>query len=534
MGAMRGCLLRYAAVVLLVAIQAGGAPAQDWWVDAQAGGRSDGSAQAPWADLSTALAHPGLGPGDTIFMRPGIYRGSDRWIRTPGIRLTRDPASSGRVILDGGVALPDLCNRLPDGTQKTRDNGARFTKVLGVQAGADGVTIDGLEVRHGHVGIFTEAARTRILDCHVHHTSQNGISSTGSQTEIAFCIVHDVVLYNLDGQCLTKGVRADGSPDRDTRKKVVRADGTVTTTNMDWGQGITCKGDYPRDPSANFTKIGSDGLVHDNLLWNAWSEGFGTFISRRTALVANTAFNIWRIGYYLQNADQAVLEGNAILFQDTFDAWALRGGIAFANELDRRFFAGSHPTDPFLLPDTSGAILRDNSAIGGSTCLTSVFGRPLNTQADQTLTIAGNLLADPPGAEPCLEIAAQVRGSIRVTGNVFLKAGADPATESRFFERRDAAGAQPAQVWTIAGNRRAGLPTGLTAVNDDLRVLVQRAQALAALPDDQESAPALAQVRAQAAVLRRRLDHLRAEQSTAPNAAPRILRTGARSTNLTP
>ena len=529
---MRHALRRWSFLLVLCGI--GGLPAQDWWVDAAGTVSPTGSAQAPWRDLPTALSHSALHAGDTIFVRPGIYRGSDVWIRTDGVRLTRDPAHAGRVILDGGVAMNDLCNRTADGLQKTTDNGARFTKVLGVAAGADGVTIDGLEVRNGHVGIFTEAVDTRILDCHVHHTSQNGISSTGERTEIAGNIVHDVVLYNLDGQCLTKARRTDGTPDRDARKKVVRADGTVTTTNMDWGQGITCKGDYPRDPTANYTKIGADGLIHDNLLWNAWSEGFGTFCSRRTTMASNTAFNIWRMGYYVQNADAAVLDSNLTFFHDTMDAWALRGNVAFANELDRRFFATAHPTDPFLLPDTSGVVLRNNFLDGGNSGLVSVFGKFINTQTGQQVTISGNLVMRPPASEPCMELGAQVRGLIRVTGNVLLKDGADATRESLFIEHRDTAGAVPAQAWTIAGNRLAGLPSTMAAVTADEAAIVTQAALVADLADDQDPASAIARLRTQVATLRHRLEVIRAGLAVGPNTAPRILHTAALRSNLVP
>jgi hypothetical protein len=144
--------------------------AAEYFVDAQAAGQTtqDGSAARPWSDLSHAVAK--LAPQDILSLRPGLYQQRQLTIATHDVWVRKDPAVPGVVVIDGAVPLHELRNQDEHGRQKTRDNGPFFDPVITVTG--NGVVLDGLEVRHGFVGISVRGERARILGCHVHHTGQ--------------------------------------------------------------------------------------------------------------------------------------------------------------------------------------------------------------------------------------------------------------------------------------------------------------------------------------------------------------------------
>ena len=540
---MRQPLLPSVVILILLVLGSGLLTAQEWFVDPGATSSGNGSSQTPWVSLAAAVGHTSVSAGDTINLRPGIYQSQARheiYLTKARLTLRPDPSRSGRVIIDGGVLSQDLRNRDAEGKQKRIANYGQTKRVL--QITANDVTIIGLEVRNGYVGIYSNAANTRILKCHVHNMAQSAISLSGEGAEIASCIVHDVALYNIDGQCLAK----DDPTDRDKRKKVYRDDGSMMTNsdgspkNMDWPVAIRVNGTYPQDTKKKLSElnISRKARVHDNLLWNAWCEGFGSYFSEDALFVNNTAFNTWRIGYYPQNADGAVLDGNLIFYRHHgFDEWANRDGIIFNNERPRDYLVSRHGTNN-LLPDTSGLVLRGNIILGAKSGISSpTWDNPkqLNTQTDKTVTIRGNLIGflenSASGAPTSgIHIGTHVRGITRVEWNLLVSSRAEVSDWRSIF-----AAADTTRTVRIEDNNRTLSHTtepalaDLTGLQD---AVLTKAKAVENLARDvsgpRDTGTALRELQDAVGKLRAPLvGLLRDRQSTPPNSAPRIVSTAA-------
>ena len=530
-------------VILLLVLGSGLLTAQEWFVDPRAKPPGNGSSQTPWVSLAAAVGHTNVLEGDTINLRPGIYQslpGAEIYITKARLTLRLDPSRSGRAIIDGGVEYQDLRNRDANGQQKDlKANYGKTKRVLQI-TGSD-VTIMGLEVRNGYVGIYSTAANTRILKCHVHNMAQSAISLSGEGAEIASCIVHDVALYNIDGQCLAK----DDPTDRDKRKKVYRDDGSMMTNsdgspkNMDWPVAIRVNGTYPQDTSKRLDQlnISRKARVHDNLLWNAWCEGFGSYFSEDALFVNNTAFNTWRIGYYPQNADGAVLDGNLIFYRNHgFDEWANRDGIIFNNERPRDYLVSRHGAKNEL-PDTSGLVLRGNIILGAKSGISSpTWDNPklLNTQTDKTVIIRGNLIGflenSASGAPTTgIHIGTHVRGITSVEWNLLVSSRAEVSNWRSIYAAPDAT-----RTVRIEDNNRTLSDTTEPALANVALLQLQdavltKAKAVESLAlDVSDTGSALRELQDAVGKLRAPLvGFLRDRQSTPPNSAPRIQSTAA-------
>jgi hypothetical protein len=416
--------VRLCAIVLLAAAPARGA---EYFVDARAAGREprDGSALRPWSSLGEGLAR--LQPGDVLSVRPGVYRQEQVSVKQDRVRLRKDPSLSGAVVIDGGVSRHLLRNQDRAGRQKASDNGPHFRAVIEVNG--HGVTLEGLEVRYGYVGISLRGQRGTVRGCHVHHVGQHGIEVTNDGGRVEDCLVHDANLYNVNGQCLVGGAEpGSGRPDQNTRKKINSPDPRRHGKNMDWGQGITFHGKY-REAWAP-----RGCVIRGNIVWNIWGEGIATYNASDVRMEDNVAINVWRIAYYVQNADDVRLGNNLALYTPDFRARLGDGAMAvafsFANE-----YPGDHlrqaegPGQPWV-PDGSNIILRDNVSWRGDYALHSGDRHLVGTRGGIWVKNNSFLL---PAFVPCINLNSSVTGPVRIRGNLLAREGREKEEPGYFL-----------------------------------------------------------------------------------------------------
>lgn len=406
--------------------------AVEYFIDCHAAGRpiQDGSVDHPWSELAPAVAK--LVAHDVLSIRPGIYRQSQLIIAVDEVRVRKDPAVPGVVVIDGEVPFHVLMNQDEQGLQKKRDNGPFFDPVI-VVTGA-GVVLEGLEVRHGFVGISVRGERGQVLACHVHHTGQHGIEITNHHGLVEDCVVHDANLYNVKGQCLVDGIdKATGWPNQNSRKKITSTDPARNGKNMDWGQGITFHGSYLQAWAPRGC------VMRGNLLWNIWGEGLASYNAAEVRMERNVAFNIWRMAYYVQNVDSVTLDSNIAFYDRDFrrylGAQAMAVCYSFANEYPADHLRIAMGADQALVPDCSELTLINNLSYGGDYALHSGDRHPLATRG--RIRVGNNLLMAPVSAA-CINLNAVAAGPVEIRNNLLIRSGHHAAEQAGFLRLSEA------------------------------------------------------------------------------------------------
>jgi hypothetical protein len=401
--------------------------AAEYFIDCNAAGRpvQDGSVAHPWSELAPAVGK--LVPSDVLSIRPGRYRQGRLTVGVDDVRVRKDPAVPGVVVIDGAVPLHELMNQDEQGRQKTRDNGPFFQPVITVTG--NGVVLEGLEVCNGFVGISMRGVRGQVLACHVHHTGQHGIEITNHHGLVEDCVVHDANLYNVNGQCLVSALdKATGRPNQNVRKKITSTDPARNGKNMDWGQGITFHGSYLRAWAPRGC------VLRGNLLWNIWGEGLACYNAAEVRMERNVAFNIWRMAYYVQNVDAATLEANLAFYDRDFrgqlGSQAMAVCYSFANEYPADHLRSAAGAEQALVPDCSDLSLINNLSYGGDYALHSGDRHKLATRG--RIRLGNNLLIEPTSAA-CINISTLSAGPAEIRNNLLIRSGDTPVADARFL-----------------------------------------------------------------------------------------------------
>ena len=352
-----------------------------------------------------------LQPGDVLLLAPGLYPcPAGLTLAMDGVTL-RGPPESAAAILDGGVAEDLLRNRDAQGNQLLRDNGMRYDPVL--RLNGQGVVVENLEVRRGHVGIQVNGPDGTVRHCHVHQVSQHAIELRADRGLAEGNLVHDAILYNVDGQCLIGGLR-DGSPDQNRRRPVLDAAGQPTKRRMDWGQAIQFHGRY------RGAEIPVGGTIRDNIVWEAWGEGVAAYHAKDVTITGNLMLNAWRMAYYLQNVDDADLSGNVAVYdahyRERTRGLALQAGLSVANEYEtdvlRRHGDGNAP----LVPDGKHLQVLGNTIVGSWYGIHSGDRSRMNLDGVGTTRIDHNVILMT-APQPGITLNAALLGPLTGTGN---------------------------------------------------------------------------------------------------------------------
>ena len=326
-------------------------------------------------------------PGDVLLLAPGLYSCTSGLILATDRVTLRGPSGSSAAILDGGVSEDLLRNRDPQGNQLTRDNRMRYDPVLRING--QGVVVENLEIRHGHVGIQVNGTEGTVRHCHVHHVSQHAIELRADRGLAEGNLVHDAILYNMDGQCLSGGMR-DGSPDQNRRRPVLDAAGQPTKRHMDWGQAIQFHGKY------RGAEIPTGGTIRDNLVWEIWGEGIAAYHAKGVTITGNLTLNAWRMAYYLQNVDGAELSDNVAVYDPGYRqrtrGLALQAGISLANEYEADLLRRNGDPGAPLIPDGEHLQVLGNTVYGAWYGIHSGDRSRMNRGGLTATRIDGNLI----------------------------------------------------------------------------------------------------------------------------------------------
>ena len=181
-----GIMMRYVWCNLIVMLTATAAPAASYFVavDGQAG--NDGSHAKPWPSVEFALSK--VGAGNTIIVRPGVYRGP--W------QIRNHPAEPGGppTIIQSEVKW------------KAVVNGGEGEAINVVDC--PGIVLDGFEVSGARgEGISMNTDLGTVRNCWVHNNDHMGVSSHGHR---GVRIEANLIEFNGCNIQFHHGVYADG------------------------------------------------------------------------------------------------------------------------------------------------------------------------------------------------------------------------------------------------------------------------------------------------------------------------------------
>lgn len=220
--------LRIRVVCLVIALCSGTAMATDYYVDVDSrGGPADdagpGSAERPWRTLSRAIAdkEPRPGPGDTVWIRGGVYEEGMRIVRggTAEAPLVFRAFADETPILDGGGERKNgilfsetgsADHTVLDGltVRNFRDDGAGIFAIR-----RTGIVIRNVDVSGSRIGIwFSRSTKCQLLTSEIHHTAEGCVLIDTGCADMVVADNH--VHHNAKGHALSvyapgNGVRAE-------------------------------------------------------------------------------------------------------------------------------------------------------------------------------------------------------------------------------------------------------------------------------------------------------------------------------------
>ena len=245
------------------------------WVVANGGSdHAAGTDLAPFRTIARALLQ--AGPGDTVLVRPGTYRGFDVAVAGRAdapIRVLGDPA--GGVVIDGRLdqrrdtihVQPGSAHVVLEGLTVSGSSGSRSAGILvdGVTTGPISVVRSRLTDNDGYGILVSESRDVTIWDSELDH-DQTGVEVNGGGAGV---VIRDDLIHDNDR--LIRATPRDVNPNDDygaTGVSLVRTTGPVLVEhNQVWGNRAPSS-DYGWDGSA-FEIFGASGVtIRENIAWD--------------------------------------------------------------------------------------------------------------------------------------------------------------------------------------------------------------------------------------------------------------------------
>ena len=314
-------------------------------------GSGDGTVGNPYATIERACDF--VGPGDTIYLRGGVYTGVQHKVNP------WNPSQNGSASSPITVTGYDGEEVVLDGTGV--DLGSTGGLLIVANWNEDPLTyfiIDGLVVRNSSArGIsYYKTEHLIIRNCTVHDIQDRAIGGWGLHVTIEDNEVYNAGLENENGQMGNGG----------------------------WPMMIYGAEDYDSgDPSVDLT-------IRNNYVHNCWGEAIGPGVKSCDVLIeGNTIRDVFSVGIYVDKATQTVIRNNHIYSTDPayyrFDRPAT--GIGMANETS---FSGgySHVQD---IEITNNLLAKCGKAV--NYWHDSSNGNANNTYSD--IVVAYNTIVEP-------------------------------------------------------------------------------------------------------------------------------------------
>ena len=261
---------RYVSIILLLATTALGAPAAICFVGTDGKPENDGSREKPWPSVEYALSK--VGPGHSIVVQPGIYRGP--------IQIPRQYAGTkdAPTVIKSEVKWKAIIVGAP---------------VHAISNGGEchWVTIDGFEVQGARYdGIKMSGDHNVVRNCWVHNNQAMGVAMHGRRGGV---IENNLIEFNGSHVQFDHGIYADGED------LVVR--GNVVRHNASFGLHL-----YPSIKNSRIENNVVHGQVKRRGIIVACPKGGGRNHIVNNTVVDDAPLTIW-------NGDGEVVANN-ILF----------------------------------------------------------------------------------------------------------------------------------------------------------------------------------------------------------------------------
>lgn len=338
-------VLSVAALLLI----ASGARATTYYVATGGSNSQDGSSDHPWATLQHAADT--VGPGDTVIVQPGSYRGFNLETSGDAQHLITFSAQAGVTINQDNPVTPDGINL----------EGASFVVIEGftvngrTRTGIRAVTCEHVTIRDNHMnangvwGILTGFCDDLLIEDNVASNSidQHGIyvSNSGDRPIVR----RNVMFGNDDAGLHMNGDRFQGG------------DGIISNALVE----LNVIYDNGEQPGGGGSGINCDGVqnsrIQNNLLYNNHASGISLYQddgggpSINNVVVNNTVIQASNGRWCLNIGDAAT--GNAAYNNIFYNFHSFRGTIVISEDSLPGFKSNHNSVMDRLSPDGDSTIL---------------------------------------------------------------------------------------------------------------------------------------------------------------------------------
>jgi len=240
---------------------------------------NSGSVNNPWLSLSTSANK--LNPGDTLFVREGVY------IQ----RLITSRSGSAEM----SIVITNYPNEKPviDGDSTLAASWGSMVNISGKY-----LKLNGFEIRKGMgVGVSLGGSYNVMSNCDINNHYERGVAVTGNYNIVESCHVW----FNATANCRLPGWPVSKYP------------------NGGWGTGLSAM----RSPTGAILR---KNICHDN-----WGEGLSTFEAYSTVMEDNIVYNNWNINIYVSDVTNAIVQRNISYFTNP-GQWRSAVGIGICDE----------------------------------------------------------------------------------------------------------------------------------------------------------------------------------------------------------
>lgn len=254
-----------------------------FYVSAKGDDSNPGSFVAPFKSIGKGASV--LGPGDTLFVRGGIYN--------EAVTIVNSGTASAPIVISAYQAeLPviDGQGRLPE------KQGAALVSLKG-----NYIRMEGFEVRNSNSfnspGIVIDGVHNTVSHMNVHHHYACGVLARGDYSVVEYSTIWENAYRN----CRAKGCAATPYP------------------NGGWATGVSAA----RSPVDGITK---HAILRHNVVYNNWGEGLSTFEAQGTVMEDNVVYDNWTTNTYISDASDVVFQRN-LIYTTSESAVGTREGV---------------------------------------------------------------------------------------------------------------------------------------------------------------------------------------------------------------
>jgi hypothetical protein len=249
---------------------------------------ASGSLTAPFATMSKAVSL--LKPGDTLFVRDGVYAES---FVVSASGTSSDPIQI--MAYPGETPIIDGQGRLP--TRKEDP----LVRLRGSY-----IHLDGLKIRNSTGGgVVLDGDHNVARHLNVHHNQQAGVLARGNYSIVEYSYIWQNAHLNCrEADC-------PPSPYKDGM----------------WATGLSAA----RNP-ADAMGITHHAILRHNIAANNWGEGISSYEADGTVMEDNVSYDNWATNYYISDSSNVLFQRNLAYITNGYKLGRNRDCITLADE----------------------------------------------------------------------------------------------------------------------------------------------------------------------------------------------------------